>query len=238
MAKIFQLSFNLHDWFEHEKFDLEDDLYIYPKSRLLFSFLTILILLWGIFILWSFLFGQNFVEIDLYIENLIQNLRTPAGDTLFSFITFFGSQYFIIGSAFLLAIPLFIKHRKKAAVIFIFTLLITLVLVVALKSIFGRTRPLGCINNFDCFSYPSGHAALAFYYYGIISYLSLRFLKLRRKWRSICVLGVSVLVILIAVSRLYLGFHFLTDIVAGFLLGGICWLTAAIAIDLFYRKYL
>jgi len=51
-------------------------------------------------------------------------------------------------------------------------------------------------------------------------------------------LGVSVLVILIAVSRLYLGFHFLTDIVAGFLLGGICWLTAAIAIDLFYKKYM
>lgn len=237
MAKNNPLNFSFRNWFEHEKDDLKDDFYIYPKRRLLITLLVVVVLLFGIFQIWSLISSQTLLNWDLVIENGMRTIRNTQGYNLFSLVTFLGSQYFILGLGFLLMIPLFLKHRKKAAVSFFFVLVGTVALVVLLKQIFGRERPIGCPMGRDCFSFPSGHVSLAFYFYGIVTYLLARFIRIRKRYFLPWIFGISSIVLLIAVSRIYLGFHFFSDIVGGFLLGGISWLTAAILIDFLYTRY-
>ena len=237
MAKNSWITFNLRDWFEHEKDGLKNDLFIYPKRRLLLSLIAVLILLFGIFEIWLMISAKTVLSLDIFIENLIKPFRNSLGYNFFFLITLLGSQYFVVGAGLLLTIPLFLKRRRKAAVTFFFTLLGTIILVIILKHFFGRERPFGCPMGRDCFSFPSGHVSLAFYFYGIVTYLLARFIRIRKRYFLLWIFGISSIVLLIAVSRIYLGFHFFSDIVGGFLLGGISWLTAAILIDFLYTRY-
>jgi undecaprenyl-diphosphatase len=224
-------------WFEFEKDDLKDGFYLYPKRRILLFVLGIFVLLLAIFKLWTAASLETVTGLDRLIENLVSRYRTPLGEDLFFLITLFGSQYFIISAVLILMIPLFFKRRKRAAVTVFLTLVGSLVLIQVLKGFFGRIRPSGCYRGVDCLSYPSGHAALSFYFYGIIYYLGIKFLKLDRTFFFLTGVGFLLVICLIAVSRIYLGLHYFSDVVAGFLLGGICWLVAAILIDFFYQKY-
>lgn len=237
MAKNNWLKIDIREWFEREKDDFQDDFVVYPKRKLLFFSLVLFVLCFGMFEVWLKLSSTTVQNLDLLIENFVDSWRNSFGAYFFYTITLLGSQYFIIGAGCLLAIPLFLRRRRKAAVTFLVALLATVFLVVILKSLIARDRPNGCLVIRDCYSFPSGHAALAFYFYGMVSYLLERFIGIRNKFLYVWIVGVSLLVFLIAFSRIYLGYHFFSDIVAGFLLGGICWLAAAILIDIFYDRY-
>ncbi len=74
------------------------------------------------------------------------------------------------------------------------------------------------------YSFPSAHAAMSFACYGFIVYLVWRSAT-SQSFRTIAVLGLSVLIGAIGFSRLYLGVHYLSDVVGGYALGAACvWL--------------
>jgi membrane-associated phospholipid phosphatase len=223
------------NWLRQEKNGLRNDFYAYPKEKILWRTLGILLLFLAIFRLWTLLSFQKMTQWDIWLVNQIEQLRNSTLDIFFLFLSNLASGYFIIVSFLILAFFLVRKKMKKAAFTAFLTLVGSGLFIWILKNFFSRSRPFGCLSEQDCFSFPSGHATMAFYFYGMLLNLITRFLKFRK--RTVFILGLffAFLVFLIAASRIYLGYHFLTDILGGFLLGGVFLLLAALIIDFLYQ---
>ena len=110
--------------------------------------------------------------------------------------------------------------------------LLTLVLTVPagmlvnllLKNIFQRVRPVFDVPllSLNTYSFPSGHAAAATLFYGVLAaWLISRTASWR--WRAFIVLGAALMVALVGLSRIYLGVHYLSDVLAAMAASG-CWL--------------
>ncbi len=92
-----------------------------------------------------------------------------------------------------------------------------MVLTTALKSVFQRTRPELFESSYTApfYSFPSGHATVAVGFYGTLALLLAWRLEGFRRW-AVAAAG-ALLVLLIGFSRLYLGVHYPTDVLAGYL---------------------
>ncbi len=110
-------------------------------------------------------------------------------------------------------------------------------LIRALKQMFGRVRPLnaeGFVLEHG-FSFPSGHSSGSVVAYGMLAYLALRLLPVR--WYLPSLLATVTLVLTVGASRLFLGVHFATDVIAGFA-SGAAWLALCImSIEYLRRRY-
>lgn len=227
--------FDLKGWFKQEKNGLKSDFYSYPKRKLLFLFLVVAVLFQFFFKLWSATSFESVVFWDSLIVNQIKQIRNPFLDNFFLAVTRLGSIYFITVAFLILTFFLVRKRMRKAAISVFLTLVGSAVLIYLFKNIFGRSRPFECQFSKDCFSFPSGHATIAFYFYGMLFNLTTRFVKLRKRYVWLLGAFFVFLIFLVSLSRLYLGYHFLTDILGGFLLGGVFLLLVAILIDFLYQ---
>lgn len=144
-----------------------------------------------------------------------EHLRYPAIDPVMTAITALNDSGLIaiIACLLMLCIP---KTRRIGVVAAASLMLNTLVVNVALKPLVGRLRPYDVIDGLRIlvdrqsdFSFPSGHSAAGF----AVAIVMLRLLP--KRW------GVSavVLALLIALSRLYVGVHYPTDVLAGIAIG-------------------
>ncbi len=120
----------------------------------------------------------------------------------------------------LLVVATYFFYRKGARISAMLLPISTLggiVLTETLKRVFERTRPefIDSVYSAPGYSFPSGHAAFAVGFYGTLTLLLAWRLTGFRRW-SVAVAGVT-LILLIGFSRLYLGVHYPTDILAGFL---------------------
>lgn len=111
----------------------------------------------------------------------------------------------------------FIKDKKIALYIALNLVLVT-GLNIVLKNIVQRPRPLEYrIIDETGYSFPSGHSMVSAAYYGFIIYLIYKMVENKKiKWTLITIL--SLLVISIGISRIYLGVHYTSDVIAGFLI--------------------
>jgi undecaprenyl-diphosphatase len=160
---------------------------------------------------------------DLWFENLMLSVRNPFLVQIFKRITFFGNTTTVIGIAVLIGAYLFFSKvlRPYLAGLFV-TLGGAATSAYFLKEIVGRARPGGLISTAieSDFSFPSGHATASMALYGFTAYILCRLYPQHRR----AVLGVATsLILLIGFSRLYLGLHFPTDVIVGYLVGGV-WL--------------
>ena len=130
-------------------------------------------------------------------------------------ITFLGGTIFIISSAVLLFI---IIKNKKIGFLILANLAIVAALNQLLKHILKRPRPTGYrLIEVSGYSFPSGHSMVSMAYYGFLIYLIYKYVKNKYiKWISICIL--SIFICLIGISRIYLGVHYTSDVLAGFLI--------------------
>lgn len=142
---------------------------------------------------------------------LISDFATPIA----KFITNFGGAMCLIGIAIILFI--IIKNKKIGATI-ISNLCIITILNQALKRILQRPRPENFrIINESGYSFPSGHSMVSMAFYGYLIYLIYKYVKNKYlKWALITVLGI--LIVSIGMSRIYLGVHYTSDVLAGFLI--------------------
>lgn len=146
-------------------------------------------------------------KIYSFISKFISNNITTA----VKFITFLGSATVVIGVTVLSLI--FIKDKKVGLFMSIDLVVITIFQYI-LKFVFQRNRPIG-INLVEetSYSFPSGHSLTAMAFYGFIIYL---IYKSNLKYKKIYVIALSILILLIGLSRVYLGVHFITDVLGGF----------------------
>ena len=156
---------------------------------------------------------------DLTIIESIQSVRTPFFDAVFGFLTDLGE---IKGLIILFAL-LYWLYDKRFAVNFAFSYLVVAVFnSLALKSIFRRPRPLAVSSKYppyagypSSYSFPSGHSAAA----STMATYSIAESK-KKKWHFVIILCSMVMFCLVIMfSRMYLGVHYLTDVIVGALVG-------------------
>ena len=101
-------------------------------------------------------------------------------------------------------------------------LAIVSVLNEAFKVIFHRERPdILRLVEAGGFSFPSGHSMISMSFYGFIAYLF--YANMKSRWKYLIISMFSVIILLIGISRIYLGVHYASDVLAGFS-AGLTWL--------------
>ena len=112
----------------------------------------------------------------------------------------------------------------------------SVVLILLLKAFFARPRPYfeQSLLLETYYSFPSGHAMEAVVLYGMLAYFAVLALGTWRT-RTAVVFGTSLLILLIGFSRIYLGVHYFSGVVAGFAAGGV-WLSTCITAMEFVRR--
>jgi undecaprenyl-diphosphatase len=105
-----------------------------------------------------------------------------------------------------------------------------------LKAIFERVRPPAAtaIAAAQGYSFPSGHAMGSLIVLGSIGYVALR-LPLRWKVKSAVLAALATAVVLVGLSRVYLGVHWLSDIAGGWSAGAVWLATASVAFETLLR---
>jgi undecaprenyl-diphosphatase len=132
-------------------------------------------------------------------------------------ITALGYTRVVVPLLLLAAYAFYRKGLKLSAALLLVSVPGAAILGTALKSFYGRARPQLFDSGYEAsfFSFPSGHAITAVSFYGVLTLLTARHLGGRGRW-SLVTAG-AVLVLLIGFSRLYLGVHYPSDVVAGYL---------------------
>lgn len=173
---------------------------------------TISLISFGLFlIVLIFVLKYDNLVIDNYIINLFKyknNLLT----NFMKIITLFGSVYVIVPCCIIL---LFALKNKKNKILMTSNLVIITLLNQLLKRVFRRLRPINGIISESGYSFPSGHSMVSMAFYGFLIYL---LYKSNFKYKNIFIGLLIVLILLIGISRIYLGVHYPTDVFGGFLL--------------------
>jgi len=174
-------------------------------------------------------------HVDDVIYQEIRLINTPGITDAFSTLTFFGSPIFLTSAYIFLVILLFIRRQRKMALFIAIISLGSTLLLFTLKFFFRRERPEPLVEQVAGFSFPSGHSFSGFIFYGILIY----FLWLTNwdqpiKWVLSALLFLFAL--MVAISRVFLGHHFASDVLAGFCLS-IIWVSVAILVrNKFYNN--
>jgi len=172
---------------------------------------------------------------DNAMINLIQGLESPQLTTIMKFFTMIGNGFSIalITIVVMIILYIFLGHRRE--LIFLMCVVIgSALLNTLLKLIFQRARPdINRIAEAYGYSFPSGHSMAAFTLYGVIAFLVWKHVPTAVGRVTIIILS-SLFITLIGISRIYLGVHYPSDILGGYLMSA-CWLTGSIWI---YQCYL
>lgn len=161
------------------------------------------------------------VDVDRSIYLSLQGLRTRWGDDVMVTVTQLGSAYVMIPLVAAVGAWFAIARRFRTLLYWVAAATFAEVLVWVLKVALGRARPPTAYAAIDEYSFPSGHAALGMVVFGFLAFLLGRG---KPGWQqsayALCAAGIAVLV---AFSRLYLGAHWFSDVIASFGLG-IAWI--------------
>ncbi len=148
-------------------------------------------------------------------------------------MTFLGSAWFLAPITILAVALLTLTRRFAMACLVAAAMTTSLVLTVTIKTTVGRGRPdpddvVGAINT--GFAFPSGHTLNSTVFLGLTAVLLLTVIRARRARLLLLVTAVA-LAASIGLSRIYLGYHWLSDVLAGWASGvavlGLCWMLAA-----------
>lgn len=173
----------------------------------------------SIFILLTILVVTNNVNwLDSAVYSAVSSLTCKPMTIFFKFITMLCETEVILILLALLFI--FMKNKKLASYIVINTGLCALLNQI-LKHIFRRIRPVGiALIEQGGFSFPSGHSMIALAFYGYLIYL-IQKSKLSNTLKTIFTILLGIVILLIGISRIYLGVHFASDVLAAYCLSAV-----------------
>lgn len=153
----------------------------------------------------------DIVGYDIVSKLFKFNVSTPIA----KFITNFGGAIFVIS---LTTILFFVIKDKKIGISIITNLGIVTILNQIIKFIMQRPRPTEFrIIEETGYSFPSGHSMVSLAFYGYLIYLIYKYINNKHLKRTLIII-LSVLICIIGVSRIYLGVHYTSDVLGGFLI--------------------
>ncbi len=181
------------------------------------------------------IFTNQLGSFDKTIIDWVYSFRSDVLTVLMKGITFLGGEIFItIGILVLLGV-LYQKHKVSTfnfTVLLVFGTIINLVL----KLVYQRQRPNYLPLMFEAtHSFPSGHAMNSFIFYACVAYFINRNTK-NVKVRIFSVSFFGVLIGLIGLSRIYLGVHYPSDVLAGYI-AGLLWFGVIVLVEKTARKF-
>ncbi len=193
------------------------------------ALLTVSLAFWGFLeTIESWTQQEDFYRLDASATHVAQSLATPGLTAFFHVVTYFGSVY-VIGPLVAVLAFLFWRRDERPELWAILTAYgAGEALLFGLKAFFHRTRPTLQLATAHGYSFPSGHSFTAFVVYGLLAYLLWK-RSIPRAWQVAGSVVLGALILLVGFSRIYLGVHFFTDVVGGFLLG-LGWLVASITL--------
>ena len=191
-----------------------DSLREFVKKNYIWFFLVLFIILF--FAIVKSVIDQNIINFDTNTYNAVARYISNDFTGFVIFVTKFGGRLYLIVIS--LIILIFIK-KKKYGFSILFNILLSTLTTNLLKIIIKRPRPIGInLINEGGYSLPSGHSLISMAYYGYLIYLIHKNTKNKIiKYSLIFIL--SLLIISIGLSRIYLGVHYTSDVLAGFLAG-------------------
>lgn len=216
------------EWFKKHVSHKHPD---FPFYLLIFLAFVIFIIGTNFFIeLTEELPGDSLKDLDDQITDYVISFRTPGLNSFFQFITDLGDVYAYLIATTLAASFFFFKLKNKT---FIFQLVGVVILSalanMGLKRAIDRARPtIEHMVVVKTLSYPSGHAMSAMAFYGFLIYL-LFMIKMNKWVRIFFTILFTVLIFLIGLSRIYLGVHFPSDVLGGFI-AGLIWVAFCIVL--------
>lgn len=162
---------------------------------------------------------QFIFKLDTSYHAFIDNTRWTALQKPMLALTHLGDPISLLMISVAILLVLWLMKKPVQIIHFAFTMIFASGVVIVLKKIVGRERPLGIIYE-DGYSFPSGHALISAVFFPLIIYTFKHYIK--ELWiRRLCILILLVTMLLIGWSRLYLGVHYLSDVIGGFIIGSI-----------------
>ena len=173
---------------------------------------------------------RQFKHMDLWVFDKVSRIENKALTQFMLFITFLGKHQFLIpANLIVLLYFLFIRHHSWLSVQVAAISLSSLLLMIILKKLFRRKRPLEpLLHAVRGLSFPSGHAIMSVSFFGLLIYIINNTVENASLITAITA-ALVVLIFLIGFSRIYLRVHYASDVLSGFIIGT-SWLLISIVI--------
>lgn len=156
--------------------------------------------------------------LDTLIIDKVYSLRNDLLTSIFKVITFLGDSKLIILLTLLLTIYfIVIKKNKFNGILTFVNTANTAIINQVIKHIIRRPRPVNIIVNEDGYSFPSGHSMMSICFYALIIYFIWQ-TNMKKSTKIVLTVILSLLVLLIGFTRIYLGAHYPSDIISGYLI--------------------
>lgn len=169
-------------------------------------------------------------EIDTEILKSIRRFLGQFPSYIPAVITDFGRANYMLWPQITISAVLLSHGRYVKTFLFLFITQISFSLTGILKNFVCRERP--CV--YPEYSFPSGHSLTSMCVYGICIYLILKYVR-NEFWRYFLAIGFGLFIFMVMLSRLWLGVHFLTDVLAGGFIGFML-VNLFIILDKFFSK--
>ncbi|HSU44428.1 MAG TPA: VTT domain-containing protein [Casimicrobiaceae bacterium] len=157
---------------------------------------------------------DTLVDVDRAMYAALQGVRTRWADEVMVTVTELASAHVVIAVIAAVGAWFAITRRFRTLAYWLTAAGVAEVLVWGLKSGFERARPATPYAAIDEFSFPSGHAAISMVVYGFLAFLIGHRKPVSKQ--TLLALGAVAIAALVAFSRLYLGAHWLSDVIASF----------------------
>jgi membrane-associated phospholipid phosphatase len=211
----------------------EADLVATPRARELGLATATVVVGFGILTACLVVFGslardiraKDVFVMDAWATPFLHGLASPGMDSVMNAITTLGT-IFVIVPAFAIVGALLVRAKRVRSVAFLVVAMLgSFVLQLVLKPYFARPRPdVAYAALVSDYSFPSGHTLNAVVFYGAVALVIWSLFGRRAGVASVA--AAAIIALAVGVSRIYLGYHFLTDVL-GAILAGTAWLLVA-----------
>ncbi|WHF25171.1 phosphatase PAP2 family protein [Bacillus altitudinis] len=161
-----------------------------------------------------------FQELDNQIILSFENIRLPFLNDVMLTVTDFGISALLVPIMLIFSVVLFMYKRYHSIMLLFLLYIAEKTVNHELKGLFARERPaFDHLVNETYYSFPSGHSMNAATIYPFIAYLFIEMIPWLKKRQKAVYMVTGCYVLMIGISRMYIGVHYVTDVAGGFAIG-------------------